>query len=110
MTDKIVVIPVMYTIRIAEADSDGIAEDAARQLVMDLTEENWYDKFTYNNQILDFIGFDWLDGAYVDVYRGGADEDVSEATEDGTSETSGGLRDSVGDVQDSWDGDEGLPM
>lgn len=95
MTDKIVVIPVMYTLKVSDAGSDTEVEDAARQLIMDLTEEIWYEEFNYADQTLDFVGFDWLNGAYVDLYR--TDEEVAsdnteEETQERTSSESGTLR------------------
>lgn len=85
MTDKIVVIPVMYTLKVSNAGSDKDVDDAARQLIMDLTEEIWYEEFNYADQTLDFVGFDWLNGAYVDLLRTDeevANDDLQEATEE----------------------------
>lgn len=101
----------MITIMVKEADEDNdVVERSARQLVMDIAEENWYDQFSYNNQVLELVELDWLDGTYVSELGSEEADEVQETTEDGTGETSGGLRSPVGDVQAARERDEGLPM
>ena len=108
---KSVTIPVMITILVKEADEDNeIVEKSARRLLIDIAEENWYDQFVYDNQVMELIEWDWLDGTYVSDLGSEETDETQEATEDGTSETSGGLRSPVGDVQAARERDEGLPM
>ena len=77
---------------------------------MDIAEENWYDQFSYNNQVLELVELDWLDGTYVSELGSEETDEVQEATEGGTGTASGELRDPVGDVQAARERDEGLPM
>jgi hypothetical protein len=108
---KSVTIPLMITVMVKEADEDNdVVERSARQLLMDIAEENWYDQFSYSNQVLELVDLDWLDGTYVSELGSEEADEVQEATEDGTSETGGGLRSPVGDVQAARERDEGLPL
>jgi hypothetical protein len=108
---KSVTIPVMITILVKEADIDNeVVEMSARKLLIDIAEENWYDQFVYDNQVMELIEWDWLDGTYVSEMGSEETNEIQEATEDGTGETSGGLRSPVGDVQAARERDEGLPL
>ena len=108
---KSVTIPVMITILVKESDEDNeVVEKSARKLLMDIAEENWYDQFVYDNQVLELIEWDWMNGAYVSELGSEETDEVQEATEDGTSEASGGVRNPVGDVQAARERDEGLPL
>ena len=110
MKVKSVTIPLMVTILVREADEDNeIVEKSARKLLMDIAEENWYDQFVYENQVMELVEWDWLNGAYVSEL-GEEENETEEATEGGTSAASGELRDPVSNVQDPWGGDEGLPL
>ncbi len=108
---KSVTIPVMITILVKESDEDNeVVEKSARKLLMDIAEENWYDQFVYDNQVLELVEWDWLNGTYVSELGSEEVDDVQEETEDGTGTAGGELRDPVGDVQGARERDEGLPM
>lgn len=77
-------VPVMYGILVEEAEDNDVAENAARQLVMDLLEENWDETFQYDDVVMDFIGFEWLNGMFTQEDR------VSEVDDDNEEETQGG--------------------
>lgn len=101
----------MITVLVKEADEDNeIVEKAARKLLMDIAEDNWYDKFVYENQVMELIEFEWMNGTYVSELGSEETDDVQEETEDGTGATGGELRDPVGDVQGARERNEGLPM
>ena len=107
---KSVTIPLMVTVLIKEAHEDNeVVEKSARKLLMDIAEENWYDQFVYDNQVMELVEWEWLNGAYVSEL-GEEENETAEATEDGTSTESRGLRNPVGDVQAARERDEGLPL
>ena len=107
---KSVAVPVIYYI-LVETDNkdDDEVLSSAKQLVLDLLEENWDEQFAYDDQVMEFEGFDWVQGGYAHTIEE-RDDETTKATEDGTSEASGELRSPVGDVQAARERDEGLPM
>lgn len=109
---KSVGIPVIYYILVeTDNDNDEAVIASAKQMVLDILEENWDDQYGYDDQVLEFEGFDWVRGEYSHTIEEREESDeTAEATEGRTSTASGELRNPVGDVQDPWDGDEGLPM
>lgn len=107
---KSVAVPVIYYI-LVETDNDNEDEllSSCKQLVLDLLEENWDEQFAYDDQVMEFEGFDWVQGGYAHTIEE-RDDETAEATEDGTGEAGGELRSAVGDVQGARERDEGLPM
>jgi hypothetical protein len=109
---KSIGIPIMYYILVeTDEENDELVILSGKEMLADLTEENWEDQFEYGNSVLEFEGIDWLAGAYAHtVEEREESDDITEETEDGTSESSGEVRDPVGDVQGARERDEGLPM
>jgi len=86
MSERIVWVPVMYGV-MARGDTDAEAsENAARQLIMDLLEENWDETFEYDGNVLDFIGFEWLNGMFSDLVQEATPNGNEEETQGGSSE------------------------
>jgi len=101
----------MYNLILEDAPEDeDDALEIARKLIMDLSEEVWHDEFENGDVVLSFDSLDWLGGAYQHVIATEEVDEVTEATEGGTSTASGELRSSVGDVQAARERDEGLPL
>lgn len=86
MSERIVWVPVMYGVMVRSEGDAEAAENAARQLVMDLLEENWDETFEYEGNILDFIGFEWLNGMFSDLVQEAQPNDNEEETQEGSSE------------------------
>lgn len=86
MSEQVVWVPVMFGIMVRDTEDGDTAQDAARQLIMDLTEEAWDDTFNYEGQTLDLIGFEWLNGMFADLVSE-ATNDPEEETQEGSSET-----------------------
>ncbi len=109
---KSIGIPVMYYILVeTDEQNDEVVVASGKEMVLDLLEENYEDQFDYNDSTLEFEGIEWLPGAYAHTVEEREESDeTAEATEDGTSEASGGVRSAVGDVQSARERDEGLPM
>ena len=107
---KSVGVPIMYYVLVdTDEENDELVIASVKEMLSDVTEENWYDEFDYGDSTLAFEGIEWLDGAYVHLVEDSANE-TTEATESGTSPASGELRHPVGDVQAARERDEGLPM
>ena len=107
---KSVGIPIMYYVLVdTDEKDDDLVVASVREMLLDVTEENWYDEFEYGGSTLSFESIEWLDGAYAHLVEDKADE-TTEATEGGTGTAGGELRSPVGDVQAARERDEGLPM
>lgn len=110
---KTVGVPIMLHVLVNFANEDDEEVVAStRQMIVDILEENWQDTFEYDGQEMEFEAVDWIPGEYVHTIEVDEEDDdeTQEATEDGTSEASGGVRSPVGDVQAARERDEGLPM
>lgn len=106
---KSVGVPIMYYVLVnTDEENDELVIASVKEMLSDLTEENWYDEFDYGDSVLSFEGIEWLDGAYTHLVE--ETDETAEATEGGTGTASGDLRDSVGDVQGARERDEGLQM
>ena len=106
---KSVGVPIMYYVLVnTDEENDEIVISSVKEMLVDIAEENWEDRFDYYNNVLEFEGIDWLDGAYVHLVE--ETDETAETTEDGVSEASGELRSPVGDVQAARERDETLPM
>ena len=106
---KSVGVPIMYYVLVnTDEENDELVIASVKEMLSDLTEENWYDEFDYGDSVLSFEGIEWLDGAYTHLVE--ETDETTEATEDGVGEASGELRSAVGDVQAARERDEGLPM
>jgi hypothetical protein len=109
---KSVGVPIMYYILVeTDEENDELVIASAKEMLLDLVEENWEDQFEYGGGVLEFEAIDWLSGAYAhEVEKREEEDEVEETTEDGTGAESGGLRGAVGAVQDTRERDEGLPL
>ena len=97
---KSVGVPIMYYVLVnTDEENDELVIASVKEMLSDLTEENWYDEFDYGDSVLSFEGIEWLDGAYTHLVE--ETDETAEATEGGTGTASGELRDSVSDVQDA---------
>ena len=97
---KSVGVPIMYYVLVnTDEENDELVIASVKEMLSDLTEENWYDEFDYGDGVLSFEGIEWLDGAYAHLVE--ETDETAEATEGGTGTASGELRDSVSDVQDA---------
>lgn len=102
---KSVGVPIMYYVLVnTDEGNDELVIASVKEMLSDLTEENWYDEFDYGDSVLSFEGIEWLDGAYTHLVE--ETDETAEATEGGTGTASGDLRDSVGDVQGARERDE----
>lgn len=79
---KSVAVPVIYYILVETNDSDDEnVLTSAKQMVLDILEENWEDQYGYNDQVMEFEGFDWVQGGYAHTIEE-RDEETSEASSD----------------------------
>jgi hypothetical protein len=79
---KSVGIPVIYYILVETDDeNDDNVLASAKQMVLDILEENWDDQFGYNDQVMEFEGFEWVQGEYAHTIEE-RDEEASEASGD----------------------------
>jgi len=76
---KSVAVPVIYYI-LVETDNkdDDEVLSSCKQLVLDLLEENWEEQFAYDGQVLEFEGFDWVQGGYAHTVEEKEDETAEE--------------------------------
>ena len=62
---KSVAVPVIYYILV---DTDDANDDnvlaSGKQMVLDILRENWDDIYEYNDSVLEFEGFEWVQGGY----------------------------------------------
>ena len=86
MSERIVWVPVMYGVMVRSEGDATEAENSARQLIMDLLEENWDETFAYEDDVLDFIGFEWLNGMFSDLVQEATPDGNEEETQGGSSE------------------------
>lgn len=64
-TMKTMGIPVMLYILVDQAvENEELMIASGKELILDILEENWEDAFSYENQVMTFEGFEWLQGAW----------------------------------------------
>jgi len=87
LKERVVWVPVMYGVLVHGSSDSEDAENSARELIMDLTEEVWDETFEANGNVLDFIGFEWLNGMFTEEQRVlEVTRDDAEAAQDGSGE------------------------
>jgi hypothetical protein len=109
---KSVGVPIMYYILVeTEEDNDELVIASAKEMLIDLVEENWEDQFEYGNSTLEFEAIDWLSGAYVHTVESREEDDeVEKAIEDGVSAESRGLRAPDSAVPGAREREEEVPL